>query len=108
MFVSEVCLTFQTLEQAMNLPETAKIVAVAEKADHLMGVVKVRIVSSTPPPEDYSLPHLSMLGEVFRHPEKYKAGPNTGKGMTRAEAAARSQIESGSGGEAEVDVIKAR
>jgi hypothetical protein len=92
MFISEVNLTFQTLEQAMDLPPTAKIVMVAETGQTLGGMVKLRIVSSTPPPEEYTLPRLSMLGEAYRNPEKYKAG---------------STKNSGSGGEATVDVVRA-
>jgi hypothetical protein len=94
MFISEVNLTFHTLEQAMDLPATAKIVMVSETGQTLGGLVKVRIVSSTPPPEEYTLPRLSMLGEAYRNPEKYKA--TSGK-----------DSYSGSGGEATVDVIRA-
>jgi hypothetical protein len=94
MYISEVNLTFQTLEQAMNLPPTAKVVAITEIGEKMGGLVKLRIVSSTEPPEEYALPQLSMLGEAYRHPEKYKAR--------------RAINDSGSSGEAAVDVIKAR
>lgn len=103
MFVSEVNLTFQTLEQAMDLPPSAKVVAVSETGQQFGGVVKVRIVSTSEPPQEYSLPHLSMLGEAYRHPERYKADPAKHKGSTLAPP-----TDSGSGGEADVDVIKSR
>lgn len=102
MYITEIRLTFETLEQAMNLPDTVKVVAVQE--EDIKGIVKVRVVSTTPPPEEYTLPHISMVGEAYRHPEKFKAGPHgPGKGATRGE----SPQDSGSGGEAVVDVLKA-
>lgn len=83
--VSELRLSFQTLEQAMNLPQTARVVAVQE--EDTKGVVKVRIASTTEAPEEYYLEHLSMVGEAYRHPEKYKAGPaGVGKGFTSGAA----------------------
>lgn len=99
MYISEVNLNFQTLEQAMNLPPTSRIVAINEVSQQTGVLVRVRIVSSTEPPEEYNLPHLSMLGEAYRHPEKYKFGSN--KNMVNAPS------DSGSSGVAAVDVIKA-
>lgn len=98
MHLSEIRLTFQTLEQAMNLPPYVKIVAVQE--EDVQGQLKIRVVSDTPPPEEYHLNHLSMVGDAYRYPEKYKAQPPQTRGGFP-------DTNSGSGGEAEVEVVKA-
>jgi hypothetical protein len=75
MFISEIRLTFETLEKAMNLPPTAKVVAVQE--EDTKGILKFRIVSTTPPPEEYSFDALSMAGTAYTHPERYKTKDRT-------------------------------
>jgi hypothetical protein len=99
MFISEMNLPFRVLEQAMELPPTAKIVAIVDTCDQVGGLLKIRIASSSPPPEEYSVSHLSKIGETYKNPEKYKAKVNSFWDKP---------ADSGPSGEAEVEVIKAR
>jgi hypothetical protein len=79
MHLSEIRLTFDTLEKAMGLPPDAKVVAVQE--EDIKGVLKFRIVSLREPPEEYSFNQLSTVGEGYCNPEKYKAKPLSKRGI---------------------------
>lgn len=96
MYVSDIQLTFQILEKAMALPPGVVVVAVQETDQ--IGVLKIRVAAATPPPEEYYLTELSMVGEAYSHPERHPKG-STGeiRGADR---------DSGSGGEAAVEVVK--
>lgn len=80
MYISECRLTFESLERALNLPANCKVVAVQE--EDTKGLLKFRIVSATPAPEEYSFEHLSMVGEAYAYPEKYTAKSNKGPEIT--------------------------
>lgn len=82
MYISEIRLTFESLEKELNLPPDAKIVAVQE--EDIKGVFKIRVVSMREPPEEFRFSDLSQVGKAYLNPEKYKAGPDgPGKGRTR-------------------------
>jgi hypothetical protein len=84
MYISEIRLSFETLERAMKLPPTVRVVAVQE--EDIKGVLKIRVVSTTEPPEQYELKGLDMVGEAYANPKKYRAKPNFGKGQVPTEA----------------------
>lgn len=76
--VTEMVMTFEMLERAMNLPHDVKIVAVQETDQ--FKVMKIRFVSDREMPDSYSMSELSKVGDMFLNPEKYKVDT---KGSTR-------------------------
>jgi hypothetical protein len=80
MYISEIRLTFDTLEKAMNLPPDAKVVAIQE--EDIRGVFKIRVVSEREPPEEFRFDAITNVGEAYTNPEKYKAKPPAIMGVT--------------------------
>lgn len=69
-YITDIDLTFEMLEKAMNLPSGVKIAGIQEGSQK--GLFSVRLASVFCLPGNYSIPSLAEVGNLFDEPEKYE------------------------------------